>query len=212
MKQLMGSIVITIALVIGSSGSVTAQSDEIQQLILNYEKLAQLKKVLKNMKEGYEIVTKGYNTVKGLSEGNFRLHDVFLNGLMQVSPAVRNYKRIADIIDNQTRLLREYKAAYERFRDSKTFTAEELEYMFQVYDNLVSLNLSNLERLTIAITSGKARMSDDERLKEIDRIYSDTEDKLAFLRHFNSQAAVLSVQRQQQLDETKTLQHIYGIQ
>ena len=196
----------------GSVNIVHAQADEIQQLILNYEKLAQLKKILKNMKEGYEIVTKGYNTVKGLSEGNFRLHDVFLSGLMQVSPAVRNYRRIPDNIDNQANMIREYKAAYERFKRSGSFTTGELHYMVLVYDNLVVLNLSNLEQLTIAITSGKARMSDDERLKEIDRIYLDTEDKLSFLRHFNSQAAILSVQRHRQSAETGALQNYYDIQ
>ena len=50
------------------SGQVMAQSTEIQQLLLNVEKLAQLKKILSNMKKGYEIVSNGYNTIKDISK------------------------------------------------------------------------------------------------------------------------------------------------
>ena len=34
-------------------------------------------------------------------QGNFNLHKAFLDGLMMVSPAVKKYKRVADIITLQ---------------------------------------------------------------------------------------------------------------
>ncbi|WP_236937576.1 hypothetical protein [Flavobacterium coralii] len=76
-----------------------AQVQELKQLALNIEKLAQFRAILKDMKEGYEILSKGYNTVKDLTQGNFDLHKTFLDALLQVSPAVRNYKRVGEIID-----------------------------------------------------------------------------------------------------------------
>ena len=39
------------------------QSNEIEQLLLNAEKLTQLKNILTDMKKGYQVVSKGYNTV-----------------------------------------------------------------------------------------------------------------------------------------------------
>jgi hypothetical protein len=84
-----------------------AQSTETQQLLLNVEKLAQLKKILSNMKKGYEIVSSGYNTIKDIFKGNFNLHDAFLNALLQVSPTVRKYKRVADIIPCQSEIVKE---------------------------------------------------------------------------------------------------------
>lgn len=81
------------------SYKASAQTDEIAQLLLNVEKLAQFKQILSDMKKGYQILEGGYNTIKDISEGNFSLHKAFLDGLMQVSPTVRNYKRIADIIN-----------------------------------------------------------------------------------------------------------------
>jgi len=76
-----------------------AQADELAQLALNIQKLSQLKKILQNMYNGYQIISKGYNTVKDLSQGNFNLHEVFLNGLYAVNPAIKNYKRIPGIIN-----------------------------------------------------------------------------------------------------------------
>lgn len=186
-----------------------AQSHEAQQLLLNWEKLTQLKQILSDMKKGYEIVSKGYTAIKNISEGNFSIHQVFLDGLMQVSPTVRNYKRIADIANYQVQLVQEYKSAFKRFKASDLFNAKEIDYMGNVYGNLFDLSLKNMDDLLNLITANRLRMSDDERLKEIDRIYNDMQDKLVFLRHFNGENSLLAVQRMKASVETERLQKLY---
>ncbi|MBN8718380.1 MAG: TerB family tellurite resistance protein [Sediminibacterium magnilacihabitans] len=190
---------------------VSAQSDEAQQLLLNVEKLAQLKKILSNMKKGYEIVSKGYTTIKDISKGNFNLHDAFLNALLQVSPTVKKYKRVTDIIICQSQLLKEYKSAFNRFKASNLFSIQEIKYMEGVYSNLSNKSLQNLNELTIVITAGKLRMSDDERIAAIDRIYNDISDKLLFLRSFNNEGNVLAVQRGREMVDTKMSQKLNGL-
>lgn len=190
---------------------VSAQSDEAQQLLLNVEKLAQLKKILSNMKKGYEIVSKGYTTIKDISKGNFNLHDAFLNALLQVSPTVKKYKRVTDIIICQSQLLKEYKSAFNRFKASNLFSIQEIKYMEGVYSNLFNKSLQNLNELTIVITAGKLRMSDDERIAAIDRIYNDISDKLLFLRSFNNEGNVLAVQRGREMVDTKMSQKLNGL-
>jgi len=109
--------------------SAKAQSFEIQQLLLNWEKLTQFKKILQNMYDGYKVLHAGYTTVKDISEGNFNLHKTFLDGLMQVSPGVKKYKRIADIINYQVQIVKEYKAAYNRFKSNQQFSVQEIDYL-----------------------------------------------------------------------------------
>lgn len=138
----------------------TAQVNELAQLALNIEKLAQFRQILSDMKKGYEILTGGYNTIKNISKGNFELHKVFLDGLMEVSPAIRNYKRVADIIDYQVKLVREYKGAYGRFKETELLNSDEIEYIGKVYGNLFDLSVKNLDDLFTVITSNKLRMSD----------------------------------------------------
>jgi hypothetical protein len=197
------SIVLLWIILFSFSANVVAQSTEVQQLLLNVEKLAQLKKILSNMKKGYEIVSGGYNTIKDISKGNFNLHQAFLDGLMQVSPAVRKYKRIGEIISFQTQLVKEYKSAFRRFDASNLFNGNEIKYMSNVYGNLFNKSLQNLEELAMVITAGKLRMSDDERINAIDRIFDDMGDKLVFLRTFNKENNVLAIQRGREMVDAK---------
>jgi hypothetical protein len=193
------------------SGQVVAQSTQIQQLLLNVEKLAQLKKILSNMKKGYQIVSNGYNAIKDISKGNFNLHEAFLDGLMQVSPTVRKYKKIGEIIIFQTQLVKEYKSAFKRFETSNLFNTNEIKYMGNVYSNLFNKSLQNLDELTMVITAGKLRMSDDERLNAIDRIYIDMGDKLVFLITFNKENNVLAIQRGREMVDTKISKKLNGL-
>jgi len=187
-----------------------AQSTEVQQLLLNVEKLSQLKNILSDMKRGYTIVANGYNAVKNISQGNFSLHEVFLDGLMLVNPEIRKYERVADIISYQQQLISEYKSASNRFKNADTFSPEELSYLSGIYGRLFDQSIKNLDELLTVITSSKLRMSDDERLRAIDRIFLDMQDKLIFLRSFNKEASILNLQRQKEKSDINTTRRYYN--
>ena len=210
MKALQIILIAILAMIVKPTATI-AQSDEIQQLVLNYQKLAQLKSILQNMKKGYDILNKGYNTVKDLSDGNFKLHDGFLDGLLQVNPAVKNYKRVADIIRYQSMIVQEYKAAYNGFKKDKHFNPDELGYLSTVYGNLFNKSLDNLDELTMVVTASKLRMSDAERLQAIDRIFYDTENKLLFLRNFNNKARQVAAYRARQINDNDRTKQVYGL-
>ena len=188
-----------------------AQAQEMQQLILDIEKLTQMKGILSDMKTGYQIYQQGYGTISSLSKGNFDLHNIYITGLMAVSPSVRNYGRIAEILTMEASLISEYKRESSLFQQSGTFTVSELGYMSDVYTRLVSETLDNIEELANIITANKLRMSDAERIKAIDRIYGTSSDKLQFLRSFNNQGVWLSLQRSKDAADTQTLKQLYGI-
>jgi hypothetical protein len=202
---------IVIMIMCSMSFQLKAQSDEVQQLLLNIEKLAQFKKIFKNMKNGYQIIFKGYTAVKDISQGNFNLHKTFLDGLMQVSPAVKKYKRIADIISYQLRIAKEYKLAFNRFKEEKQFTIDEIDYLGKVYGNLFNESLKSLDELSMVITSGKLRMSDDERLQAIDKIYLAVEEQYSFLKEFTNNSNLLSLQRKAERAEIEMSRRLYGL-
>ena len=213
MKKHLKHIITTLVLFtcLGIAKKSKAQAQEMQQLILDIEKLTQLKGILTDMKTGYQIYAQGYGSISQLSKGNFDLHSVYLNGLLAISPTVRNYGRIAEIIIQQASLISEYKNSYKQFRQSGTFSVSELSYMSNVYTQLVTQSLENLDELTNVLTAGKLRMSDDERMRAIDRIYGSSSEKLQFLRHFNRQGVIVSLQRSKELGDTRTLKQLYGI-
>jgi DNA repair ATPase RecN len=197
-KILILTILITLLMIpVKSMG----QSAEIQQLILNIEKLSQFKKILSDMKKGYDLLSDGYKTVKDMTAGNFSLHKTFLDALMQVSPAVRNYKKVGEIVEYQISIVKESRNGMNRFIKSGNFSGQEINYFEKVYGNLLNQSLRNLDELTMVITADKLRMSDDERLKAVDDIYEQMQDKLLFLRNFNSTSNVLALQRSKEKND-----------
>jgi len=188
---------------------VKAQSAEIQQLILNIEKLSQFKKILSDMKKGYDILSGGYKAVKDMSEGNFSLHKTFLDALMQVSPIVKNYKRVGDIMDYQFKLMKESRKGLDNIIKNERFSTQEIQYFEKVYSNLSRESLRNIDELTSIVTADKLRMSDDERLEAIDKIYEDMQQKVLFIRNFNGSAAVLALQRFKESNDAAVVKNSY---
>ncbi len=188
-----------------------AQSDEIQQLTLDLQKLAQMRSILKDMQQGYEIISKGYNAVSDIAKGNFNLHEIFIDGLLAVSPTVRNYYKVAEVVSNQSSIVKEYKAAYNRFVSSGHFNTDELNYLNKVYSNLFNASMKNLDALLMVVTTSDLRMDDAERLKAIDKIHTDTKDQLNFLRRFNNSTNLLALAKTKEVNDAKTMSGLYGI-
>ncbi len=188
-----------------------AQSDELQQLLLNIEKLTQFKAILSDMKQGYQIYQQGYGMVSNLSKGNFNLHNVYLTGLMAVNPVVRNNPRVGQIVGQQNDIISEYKRYATLFRQSGSFNGNELNYINNVYNQLVKQSNANIDELANVTTAGELRMSDDDRLRAIDRIYTSSSEQLQFLRFFNRKAVMLSLQRSKDRNDEQTLKELYGI-
>lgn len=187
------------------------QSEEATQLILNYEKLQQLEAILDEMYRGYKIISKGYNTIKDISEGNFTLHDLFLNGLYKINPTIRSYKRIPSIIQFQQYINAEYSREFERFRHDPNLTLREIKYLEGVYAYLIKQTLRNIEELLTIVTATKLRMSDEERMVAIDRIYYDMESKIVFLKVFNNNAQAVAMHRARQQREINAMRKIFDV-
>jgi hypothetical protein len=201
-----------IVIIVFSANGARAQAQEAIQLALNYEKLQQLEKILDNMYKGYKILSTGYNRIKNIAEGNFNLHQVFLDGLFAINPSVSKYRRIPAIINYQQLLMKEYKRAYGRFKNDPNLSAQEIKYLETVYEYLIKQSLRNLEELTMIITATKLRMSDDERLHAIDRIYFAIEDMVSFLRYFNNTTQLLSIQRGKESGDVLSIQKLYQVE
>jgi len=183
-----------------------------EQLALDYQKLAGLKSILSQMYTGYEVLSKGYHAVKDVSQGNFNLHQVFLDGLVVVSPAIRTYPRVKDIIADQSAMLTEYRSAYLSFKKDQHFRPEEISYMATVYDNLNAASVKNLNDLSMVMGDSKLRMNDGERLAAVDRIYTDGHGQLSFLRSFNDKNYRVAIQRSREAGDQQTIKSLYGIQ
>jgi hypothetical protein len=201
----------TVLLMAVVSARLSAQTYEVQQLLLNVEKLAQLKQMLTDLKRGYEIIHRGYTSIRTISQENFNLHHLFLDGLLRVNPAVRNYIKVGELLDDGTALLKEQQTSLRYFRLSGQFTNAELGYVAKVFRSLTDGSFRTLDALLLVLTVGGLRMSDDERLRLIDSLQAETRERLVFLRHFTSNASKLGLQRAKEALDMAVRKKIQGI-
>lgn len=211
MRKIIVMMVLTSMGMFARPAATNAQATELAQLALNIEKLNQFRQILKKMYDAYEIISEGYGKVKDLASGNYKLHQVFLDGLFQVSPTIRKYERVADIVNYQASIVKEYKTAFQDFKESKAFSDGQLTYFDNVYQRLFDDSLKDLEELIMVITSGQLRMSDDERLTSIDRIYEAVKKKYVFLREFNDENSLIAIQKMREKSEEQTIRGLYDL-
>ena len=195
-----------------SSLKCKSQSQEIQQLLLNIEKLEQLKSILSQMKQGYSIISAGYERIKGLAKGNFDLHKAFLDKLLQVSPTVRNYYKVTRIISTQRSVLSECTRLRQLSQNNQAFAPTEQRYLSGVQGNLLQATLKQLEALAMLLTNNQLRMSDGERLAGIDRIYGSVKDQLAFIQNFNAHSKLLGAGRQMEQTDVNSSRRLHQIE
>ncbi|RAV98852.1 TerB family tellurite resistance protein [Pseudochryseolinea flava] len=189
-----------------------AQQQEATQLALNLEKLRQFKAILQSMYKTYQILQDGYDNIKNIAEGNFNLHDAFLDRLLKVNPAVKKYHKVARIVRHQQLLVEGCRRSIQRIRADNNFSSEDVQYMKSVFDRLIKGSLDNLEELLMVITAAKLRMSDQERLRAIDRISATLETKLHVFRRFDNDCKMLSNHRAKANSEINTTKQLHQIE
>jgi hypothetical protein len=191
---------------------IKAQSYDVQQLLLDWQKLTELKNILSEMKAGYQILNAGYENIRTVAQDNYSLHNGFLSSLLAVKPGVTNYERVQDIMGFQSSIVSEYATSFNRFKQDKHFTADEIAYLGIVYNNLLSQGLHALTNLNNVLTPNTMRMDDDGRLRAIDGLYQETKNQLLFLRSFNNSTTQLAIDRATEANDTETAKKLYELQ
>jgi hypothetical protein len=204
-------LLIILGLTLGSA-RISAQSFDAQQLLLDWQKLTELKGILTQLQQGYQVLSTGYENIRTIAEASFTLHNSFLSALLSVNPAVKNDPRVQGIIGFQSSIATEYSASFNRFKQDKHFSAPEIAYLETVYNNVLNQSLSGITNLTNVLTPNTFRMSDDERLRAIEGIYQETKNQLLFLRSFNNSATMLAIDRAIENNDAETAKKLYGLE
>jgi hypothetical protein len=196
-----------------SAGKASPQSivDLTEELVLDAQKLASLKSTLKDMEQGYDQLKDGYTKIRDIAQGNFSLHQAFLDALWILSPAVRNDPRLTEILNTEYRIVAAYKAATGSLGANPVFSPDEMTYINGTFSAVLERSTQAVEELTMVTTDNQLRMSDDQRLQAMDRIDGDMKSELAFLQQFDNELAIEAARRNQESNDINTLKSLYGL-
>ena len=132
--------------------------------------------------------------------------------LAQVKAVISYYQRIRDITRKQLRVVDEYKRTWSVIRQDNHFTADELEYMGNVYSGILDESIKNIDQMRLITRSFATRMSDAKRLELINRAADQVDANYSDLLQFNRQNTLLSLQRAKTAQEIEMVKKLYGIQ
>lgn len=176
----------------------------IQQIISLRAHIAQLKK-------GYDIAKKGYSTIQSVKNGEFSLHNVFISDLKIVNPKIKRYARVADIIGNQFTILKVCNQNIRKARGTGRFRPSEIAAVVEASTTLMNEVAKTIDQLSAVVLNGKYEMTDDERIKRIDRLYQQSTQQLNASLSISQQVTFVDRSRLQQFSESDAMRKLYGM-
>jgi len=174
------------------------------------QQIAALKVYLEYLKKGYDIAQKGLTTIGDIKNGTFNLDKDYFSSLKQVNPVVRNSPKVNAVLAYQHSIVKDLKKLYEDSRDEEMLTPEEIRYIENVYQNMLTECEDSIDELTLITTSGEAEMKDDERLHRLDKVHEDMLEKYAFTKDFTASVRLIILNRSKEKRETQELQKSYS--
>jgi len=135
----------------------------------------------------------------------------YFDELWRIKTALAYYQRVKDIIEKQLQLVNEYKGAWALFKQDKNFTADEMDYMQEVYNGMMDESIKNLDQLSLVINAFVTQMSDAKRMEIINEVDHNLDENLNDLREFNNQNKMMSLQRATEKGDIETVKKLYGL-
>ena len=179
----------------------SAQMDRDEMLA----QIAKLQLFISQTEKGYQLVREGLTTIGDIKKGDFNLHQAFFTSLQLVSPEIRSYVKIADILTMQADMLSAYHAGYDQIRTSDLFSAANIIYINSIYQGILGKNNDDILELTGILTDGNWQMNDAQRLSRIDHLYESVTVQYQSLLGFNNRLHILALQKKQNLQDLQNI-------
>lgn len=171
------------------------------------QQIAALEQYDSYIKQGYQISHNGLGSISGYIKGEYGLHSAYYYSLKVVNPEIKNNPK-ADAIASYAIQI---PPAFDHLNNLKGVDKDTKQYINKVREKVLEECNKDLGELQLVMTSGQAQMTDDERMKRLDQIYSRMKDKYVFAQSYCNQVRGLLLQRNQELQDIQTLKQSYGI-
>lgn len=180
------------------------------QIKLYIQQIAANKVYIEYLQKGYSIAKKGLTTIGNIKNGHWSLDKDFFAGLENINPKVRHYAKVADIVALNIQIVKRYKQALKEARASDRFTGSELDYFGKVFTGLIDNCAVLVDELTLLLKASELKMSDDERIKRIDKLYTNMQDNYVFVQDFSGSMEIMTLQRDKEVNDAAVVKGLYG--
>jgi hypothetical protein len=168
--------------------------------------LQNAQKVLEN-----ELAKFKLTEISGWTDQQRQLYSGYYAELGKIKSVIAYYQRIKDVTVKQAALVVQYRRAWALFRQDSHFRPQEITHMENVYTGILNASVQNLDQVLLVINGLKTQMTDEQRLELINTAGNRLDENYSDLQQFNNQNIRLSLQRSKDLNDTKSIKLLYGI-
>src|SRR5699024_11098249 len=136
----------------------------------NSKQIALLATYSSYVKKGYRIMEAGWHTVHEWKNSEFDLHVTYIHSLKKVNPKIKGEQAeaIRELAESLLSGCNKLKNVAIR---SEFLSKQEVNYVKSMLKGYTRENLENINELNLVLADEKLSMTDDERLKQIARLY-----------------------------------------
>jgi hypothetical protein len=160
--------------------------------------------------KGYSVTDIGLRVIGDLKRKNFEQDEKYIESFKNVSTRVKGYRKVAEIAAIHLSIAKAIDKSISGAGNGR-LTNNELKYLVDVYVRVRNDCERDVDRLIEVVTNSKLEMSDDERIKAIDRLYDAAIDQQSFVQSFSASVMVVVVQRMKESIEVNHSKKLNGI-
>lgn len=174
------------------------------------EQIAALQVYLGWLKKGNNILKDGTNIIGAIKKGDLTLHTSRFDSLKAVSPGIRNSDKVKAILHLHQAMSDARPLLLRKAAESGQFSAAEITELRQRCTGLAEESGKDIDELLLVITPGKVSMTDDERIRVVDRLYTQMQQKYTAQKQLNRYVIALADQRQRGTKDAEILREVFG--
>jgi hypothetical protein len=173
-----------------------------------------LQNTMKGLSKAANVLVKAgvkeQELTKVFSEKNLQLAKTWYDGLLQVSSAVRNYRRVQSVFEKQGKIIQTYSTAIETLRQSRYVQPEQLSLMTATYTKMLTESANTLSDLQTIVSPAMLKMTDAERMRFIDKLDTKISDQLGLIQYYTERNFVQMHMAEQKAQDTQALNAFMG--
>ncbi|MET3876477.1 hypothetical protein [Chitinophaga sp. OAE865] len=163
-----------------------------------FQQIAALRVYTDYLKKGYAVVKDGTGLIKDIKNGEFDLHKSYFGSLKSVSSAIRKHPKASAIYKMLSEIEQRRGSIYSLCPSLPPAQATELKALL---GSIASQSSIELDELLMVLEDGYVEMTDDQRIKRIDDIYTRVQKTWAWQRELHRRTAALVSYLQQSLHD-----------
>ncbi|WP_018615878.1 hypothetical protein [Segetibacter koreensis] len=206
-------ILLFITLVVQSNGQTFSEWFRQKKTQKKYliEQITALHVYAGYLEKGYAIVHAGLSQIRNIEHGGFGLHERYFKSLKTINSRVRNYKVAGDIIGLKLEIESISRTVLKEVKTANMLNSDQTHYISVVFNKLIEGCDEDLEVLLQLLTPNLLALKDNERLKKIDGLYDDMQERYLFARSFANTISQMQLSKSLEAKEIEAMRKVFDI-